>query len=333
VLRHRGIETWGPKGVRHPVATFEKTMMAMNRRPWICDNCGQAFRNTMGFHYKATTGSDTCDSPTFHRRRVFVGSNCDIFDERIPVETLAFTFDVLRRCSDMTLILCTKRPELFHARMEEALWFTEGLEPDDEGDSEDLPATVLGNWIHEWFSGHEVPKNIIILTSVENQEMANKRIPELLKIPAARRGLSLEPLLGPVDLTVIADANRFPGALSLDVLLGREIHHDDDFNWTSGGKVDWLIIGGESGPQARPCNVEWVGSMVQQGQMAGVATFVKQLGFRPITNEATPDGWPVGTKLVARTIENAVVSLCDKKGGDPAEWPNDLRVREWPEGF
>ena len=86
------------------------------------------------------------------------------------------------------------------------------------------------------------------------------RSPELLKIPAACRGLSLEPLLGPVKLTV--------------------------GQWLDSGtpiprpKLDWMIIGGESGPNARPCNVEWIRSLVKQGQAAGVATFVKQFSGR-----------------------------------------------------
>ena len=108
--------------------------------------------------------------------------------------------------------------------------------------------------------GDKIPENIILLTSVENQAMADKRIPELLKIPAACRGLSMEPLLGPVDvgnwLPFVAGSRR--RVADLEPL------------------IDWLIIGGESGSNARLCNVEWIRSLVAQGNAAGVATFVKQ---------------------------------------------------------
>lgn len=131
------------------------------------------------------------------------------------------------------------------------------------------------------------------------------------RIPARVRFLSIEPLLGPVDLENITDASRFPGALSLDVINGREIHHDDNGNWTRGEKVDWIITGGESGSKARTCNVDWIRFLVQQGRAAGVATFVKQLGAN------------VGVKHNDEPYH-------DKKGGEMAEWPADLRVREFP---
>jgi protein gp37 len=143
----------------------------------------------------------------------------------------------------------------------------------------------------------KAPPNIILLTSVENQEQADKRIPELLKIPAACRGLSLEPLLGPVEL-------KLPRIQELRGIL----------NGTA-PSIDWLIIGGESGPNARPCNVDWIRSLVAQGKAAARATFVKQVG---------------SNSQMGR--EDAQI-IRDKKGGAPDEWPADLRVQEWPKGF
>ncbi len=81
--------------------------------------------------------------------------------------------------------------------------------------------------------------------------------------------------------------------------------------------VDWVIIGGESGPNARPCNIEWIRSIVRLCRAAGVLCFVKQLGSQPIE----PDG--------AGFVRHAM--LRDTKGGDPSEWPEDLRIREIPE--
>lgn len=127
--------------------------------------------------------------------------------------------------------------------------------------------------------------------------MADKRIPELLRIPAKVRFLSLEPLLGPIQLGV---------------------HQGYECNLYDYGcgetRVDWVIVGGESGPGARPCNVEWIRDIVRQCKAAGVKCFVKQLGSNPVM-EPGPTTWP-----------------CEHpKGGDPAEWPEDMRVREMPQ--
>jgi protein gp37 len=119
--------------------------------------------------------------------------------------------------------------------------------------------------------------NVWLGTSVEDQVRADERIPHLLATPAAIRFLSCEPLLGPLDLRPF-------------------LAHEPD------GK--WVIVGGESGPNARPFELDWGRSIVEQTRAAGVACFVKQLGSR--------------------------VRMKDRKGGDPAEWPAELRVREWP---
>jgi protein gp37 len=76
--------------------------------------------------------------------------------------------------------------------------------------------------------------------------------------------------------------------------------------------LSWVIVGGESGPGARPCDLAWVRSVVRQCQAAGVPVFVKQLG--------------------ANARVNGVVQSLHKKGGRPEEWPADLRVREFPAG-
>jgi len=83
--------------------------------------------------------------------------------------------------------------------------------------------------------------------------------------------------------------------------------------------IHWVIVGGESGPGARPCNVDWVRSIVRQCQSAGVPCFVKQLGRRPyIDAKAAPVAGPID------------LDLTHAKGGNPAEWPADLQVRQFP---
>jgi protein gp37 len=125
------------------------------------------------------------------------------------------------------------------------------------------------------------PANAWMGTSVEDQEQARKRISHLLGVPAAVRFLSCEPLLEGLGLTV----------------------------WLPG--IAWCVIGGESGPKARPFDLGWARSLVAQCRAGGVAAFVKQLGAHPVAE---------GRRLALR----------DPHGGDPAEWPADLRVREFP---
>jgi len=151
-------------------------------------------------------------------------------------------------------------------------------------------------------------------TTTENQEQADKRIPILLKTPAPIRWLSMEPLLGPVNLNALNCVGE-PGeggeeGFYRDCLSGRDWHPEWECgeSW-SGPLINWVIVGGESGPKARRCDLGWIRSIVDQCRAAGVPVFVKQLG----TVWARENG--------AR----------DNHGGDPDEWPSDLRVREFPQ--
>ena len=135
--------------------------------------------------------------------------------------------------------------------------------------------------------------NVWLGVSVENQATADERIPLLLQTPAKKRFISYEPALSAVDFA------------RLFATLG----------------IDQLIIGGESGPGSRPFDIQWARDTIAQCKAAGVACFVKQLGARPYAM-VQPDGYekPYRTEP----------ELADRKGGDMAEWPEDLRVREFP---
>ena len=137
--------------------------------------------------------------------------------------------------------------------------------------------------------------------------MADERIPRLLTIPARVRFLSVEPMLGPINF-----AAHFRASAQWRTLP----NGDKTGPWYG---LNQLIFGGESGPGARPCNVEWIRDGVRQCRAAGVKAFVKQLGAEPV------NGFP-GFK----TATGFALELRDKKGGDMAEWPEDLRVREFP---
>ena len=133
------------------------------------------------------------------------------------------------------------------------------------------------------------------------------RVDDLRATPAAVRYLSIEPLLedlGRIDLSGIS----------------------------------WVIVGGESGPAARPCHVQWIRSIMDQCKAAGVACFVKQLGATcQERNDAGFDGgdgeWPSGTRtLGGERYQGAptLLNLHDRAGAEPDEWPEDLRVRQMP---
>jgi hypothetical protein len=189
--------------------------------------------------------------------------------------------------------------------------------------------------------------NVWLGTSVEDQHRADERIPHLLKCPAAVRFLSAEPLLGQIILHLptrtfsstygprcehCCNGDRCDDASHYDR------PHCPYCRGTGNGKpIHWVIAGGESGPHARPLNVEWIRSIVVQCKAAGVACFVKQMGARvQLRNDTAPEWGREGDVLSWETEHPSyqgdieIARLEDKKGGDMAEWPADLRVREMP---
>lgn len=158
----------------------------------------------------------------------------------------------------------------------------------------------------DWLEGTAFPSNIWLGTSVEDQRRADERILHLLRVPARVRFLSCEPLLGPVDIS------RW--------LLAGFPKHIDRYGRAHGAplNIHWLIVGGESGHGARPMELAWARALVEQCRAAGVAPFVKQLG------SVWAREWCYASKTVAQ--------WGDTKGGDMQYWPEDLRVREFPEG-
>lgn len=250
-------------------------------------------------------------------------SLCDPFEDRPELAPWRQEmFEVIDECESLRLLLLTKRPENVLrmwplknciGRMCNLKYPTGITCADGECDVESHVRPSFRN-------------NVWLLTSVSDQETADKAIPELLKcrdlVPVL--GVSYEPALGPVDFETIRDPNRFPGCAFFDVLRGRMIHEDDGYQWTpEHGHLDWIIVGGESGSNARPFNVEWARSTIRQCKDAGVACFIKQMG-----REASMDNG-IGPPA-ERMYRGAYWRFKDKKGGDWAEWPEELRVREFP---
>ena len=160
-----------------------------------------------------------------------------------------------------------------------------------------------------------LPGNVWLGTTVENQEQADLRIPWLIRTEASVRFLSMEPLLEAVDLTRIFNGvGETYNALTAEVsrYQGKTVFRASDTD-----PIDWVIVGGESGSKARPFHVNWARMIKSDCDQAGVAFFLKQLGSYPIDHDV-------------EVQTDRRVPLEDSHGGDPAEWPEDLRVRQFP---
>lgn len=233
------------------------------------------------------------------RRRVFCASFADVFEsglnrlDRVREQL----WRLIEETPDLDWLLLTKRPQNIRNMVPQA-WL-------------DAPRANV------WFG-----------TTAESQVYADDRISELLKVPAAVRFVSHEPALGPVDFMrwltrgfPVSDGDLdAPDGAMVD---GLERVGD---HWVRRAGLDWIITGGESGPGARPYEVAWARDVLDQCRRTGTACFIKQLGRVP-TVLGVPvryhegcvgdEGWEAGR-------------LNDPKGGDWEEWPQQLRVREFP---
>jgi len=199
------------------------------------------------------------------RRRVFCASMADVFEDRADHdEDRDRLWELIESTPHLDWQLLTKRPQNV---------------------LDMVPADWLGG-VEDW-SGWW-PENVWIGTTVEDQERAEERIPELLAIPASVRFLSCEPLLGPVDLLNWAvgwNRARDHSIRHATHILGpygdgMDLIECYDCTFDSARGIDWVICGGESGPKHRPINLEWARSLREQCDMAGVAFFFKQVGGR-----------------------------------------------------
>lgn len=259
---------------------------------------------TSAANWRKPLAWDKAAAAAGRRDRVFCSSLADVFEGRPELAPWRLDLlELIRITPHLDWLLLTKRPNAVLPLLREVRQaFT--------------AASPLHTWLASWLEHGRPPANVWFGTTVEDQRRANERIPELLKVPAAVRFLSCEPLLERVDLTDIRWGNGdFCDALRPNSYRG---------GLESPG-VDWVIIGGESGPGARPFALEWARDLVRQCRAAGVAPFVKQLGQRPVAPVNETGGVVLGS-----SFEPVPLRLRDHHGGDPTEWPEDLRVREFP---
>lgn len=239
-------------------------------------------------------------------RRIFVCAHGDLFHELVPDEWIDRIFAVMALRPQHTFQILTKRAE----RMREycgALATPGRICRHLHALAEEAKGNAFTLWqAQERLINWPLP-NVWLLVSVEDQSRADERIPLLLDTLAAVRGISAEPLLESVDL----GAPLFPDEVDRrGSLIGGAPYPGDAWR-----RLDWVIIGGESGPSSRPFDIAWARSIIAQCKAAGVACFMKQLGANPQTKYEYATG---------------LLPLRDRKGGDMQEWPPDLRVREYP---
>ena len=285
-------------------STIEWTDHTFN--PWVgctkispgCDHCyaegwakrsglvkwGGERRRTSAAYWRQPLKWNAGARKNGRQMRVFCASLADVFDNDVPLEWRADLFHLVRRTPNLDWLLLTKRI---------------GNVPNM------LPA--------DWETGYP---NVLLGITVVNQEEADRDIPKLLAAPAWMRFLSCEPLLGPIDF----DHEWFES---------ESFGHADDCNddlcalnadeYSCAGQVcpqpsiDWVIVGGESGPGARPFTLGWGKDILRQCRQAGVPVFVKQVGANPVNREG-----------------QECPHIRDRKGKAMEEWPEGLRVREFP---
>lgn len=197
------------------------------------------------------------------RRRVFCASLADWLDNEVPAEWLADLLDLIRLTPDLDWLLLTKRIGNWQARLTAAHQHVVRTIGGGTGEYAAHPLWALGMWIQEWIAG-AAPANVWIGATICNQAEADRDVPKLRRVPAAVRFLSVEPMLGHVDLFTAST-------------IGREANAADPR--TAGSPwIDWVIVGGESGRHARPMHPDWARSLRDQCAAAGVAFLFKQWG-------------------------------------------------------
>lgn len=236
---------------------------------------------TSGPGFALTLQPDRLEQPLHWRQpsMVFVNSMSDLFHDAVPIAFLRRVFDIMERCERHTFQILTKR------------------------------ATRLQRIAHElpW------PPNVWMGVSVEDQAQVQRRAARLLTVPAAVRWLSVEPMIGPVDLGGLLDYGWCP----VHGFDWHECRGPNPLDWRDRGceqqRLGWVVIGGESGHGARPFDPKWARDLIERCRGAGVPVFMKQMGAEWARSHVAYKG-----------------NKRDVKGGHMLTWPKDLRVREWP---
>lgn len=256
-------------------------------------------------------------------QRIFVNSMSDLFHESVPDEFIDRVFAAMALAPQHTFQVLTKRPE----RMRE---FMQDRVTNVADAVRAMPVKCAESFAISLVTGlrlseDEEPRrmwplrNVWLGVSCEDPQRADERIPLLLQTSAAVRFISAEPLIRLTALRRWLSAQcAHPGEFCEDVGCTGEP-----------AQVHWVIVGGESGPGARPCDLGWIRSIVQECKAAHVPVFVKQRGSSWYDSERR-EGIR-GSCVVPVDAPWRWVTQGNRKGGDIDEWPEDLRIRQFPQ--
>lgn len=251
-----------------------------------CKNCyAESMANrlqkmgTKGYEngFKLTVQPDRLNDPLKWKKpqTIFVCSMADLFHEDVSFGYIDSVMQVIEQCPQHTFQILTKRAKN----------------------------------MREFFESRTAPKNVWLGVTCENQETADERIPHLLNIKASVRFLSIEPMLGAIDLTMCQDQN-YP-----------HVHHNYLSATGNFGKIiNWVIVGGESGHKARPMNPAWARSIRDQCLAENVPFFFKQWG-EWVTSDQDADFAKVSLSTDQTIIDNtgavpkAVYKVGKKRAG------------------
>lgn len=196
-------------------------------------------------HFEVTVHEDKFDQPLKWKkpRMIFVCSMGDLFHPDVPHAEIKKILDVIKKCPQHTFQILTKRPEamFYYFQANHTIYDSES-----------------------YLNKYELFRNLWLGVTAENQKTADERIPWLLKTPAVVRFVSVEPMLGSVDLqkVVMPDGDYLT----------------KHFRWQVVNSLDWVICGGETGHGAREMKAEWAQDLYVQCRDAGVPFFFKKPG-------------------------------------------------------
>lgn len=263
--------SWGPGAPRrrNSDATRRLPLRWNRERFHECSVCG--WRGSAKF-----ADPVCCDTPAKPaRRRVFGDSLNDWLDNEVPAEWLRDYLDLIRLTPNLDWLLLSKRIGNWRGRLQAARATISGC-----GES-----IALGDWIDSWLNGIP-PANVRVGSTICNQAEADRDISKLLRVPAAARFLSIEPMLGPINFRWKPYSHQALGLTDREYLerYGAVSHLESLL------KIDEVIVGGESGPRARPMHPDWPRTLRDQCAEAGVAFTFKQWGeWAPWSAQGKPD--------------------------------------------
>lgn len=293
------VSHWG-RGPRHRTKTWgDPVKWNLSPAALVCPLCGDEHMPMRWATLKANEHKAPlrcmrpgCDGKVIPRRaRVFCASLADwLDDENVPIEWFADLLKLIHDTPNLDWLLLTKRPQNWRARVEAVHDTLQDQHGHSEGDD---PLFDLRCWLNEWLYVANLKQAKCGPANVWIGVSAGADQSAALDIPARVHFLSCEPMLHQVNAELLR-------------------------------KFDWVIFGGESGSKARPCNLAWIDEGLALCRTHRVAGFVKQLGAKPY--------WSPGDGLYPSERWPAVgpLKLKDSHGGDMDEWPEDLRVREFP---